>query len=358
MIELKAHLKRENFTLNVNLNLTAQVTGLFGPSGSGKSTLLSLLAGLIKPDSGRIELDGECLFDSAKRINVAVHQRKIGLVFQESRLFPHLTIQQNLSYGLNLLAKPQQKFSLSQIVELLEIGHLLKARPQQLSGGEKQRVTLGRALLSSPRLLLCDEPLAALDTRLKNQILPFLKRVNEEINVPMLYVSHSINEVLQLTQSIVMIESGEIQANGNFYELLQHPELLALAHHLGFDNVIHAQVMEHDVELAYTRVSVNANQLIVPLLNKAIGEQITLSVPASNIAISIKKVDGMSIQNQLVGLVAQIRQVDYRVLVTVNVGFILVAEITLRALHDLDITIGKPVHCLIKAQAMCYLGIV
>lgn len=358
MIELDVHLKRDNFDLNINLNLQAKVTGLFGPSGSGKSTLLSILAGLVKPDSGRVVVDGECLFDSTNNTDVAIHQRRIGLVFQESRLFPHLTIQHNLTYGFNLLAKQNQKFGLNQIVELLEIRHLLKSRPHQLSGGEKQRVTLGRALLSSPRLLLCDEPLAALDSRLKNQILPFLKRVNEEIKVPMIYVSHSINEVLQLTQNIAMIESGEIQASGNFYELIKHPEVLSLAHHLGFDNVIYAKVLEHNIELAYTLVVVNANLLFVPLLNKALGADIAISVPASNIALSIKKLDGLSIQNQLLGIVTEIRKVDHRVLVTINVRFMLVAEITLRALQDLDITIDKPVYCLIKAQAMGYVGMV
>ena len=358
MIEIHVHLKRDQFSLNINLNLTAKVTGLFGPSGSGKSTLLSIIAGLVKPDNGCIVVDGECLFDTNRHIDVAIHQRKIGLVFQESRLFPHFTIHHNLTYGLNLLAKPQQKFSFNQIVELLEIGHLLKARPHKLSGGEKQRVTLGRALLSSPRLLLCDEPLAALDTRLKNQILPFLKRVNEEIKVPMIYVSHSINEVLQLTQNIAMIDAGEIQANGNFYELIKHPEVLSLSHHLGFDNVIVAKVVEHNADFGYTLASVNTNQLFIPLLNKAVGAEITLSVPASNIALSITKLDGLSIQNQLFGMVTKIRQVDHRVLVTVDVGFTVVAEITLRALHDLDITINKPVYCLIKAQAMGYLGMV
>ncbi len=358
MIELNVNLKRDNFALNANLSLEARVTGLFGPSGSGKSTLLSILAGLIKPDHGRVVVDGECLFDSAIGVNIPMHQRRIGLVFQESRLFPHLTIQHNLTYGLHLLTRQKQKFGLKQIVDLLDIEHLLKQRPHQLSGGEKQRVTLGRALLSSPRLLLCDEPLAALDTRLKNQILPFLKRVNEEIKVPMIYVSHSINEVLQLTQSIAMIEGGHILASGNFYELMQHPEVLSLAHSLGFDNVIQAKVIEHNNVFGYTIASLNGNHLFVPLLNSVIGADVAVSIPASNIALSIKKLDGLTIQNQLLGVVTAIREVDHRVLVTVDIGFIVVAEITLRALHDLNITLDKPVYCLIKTQAMAYLGVV
>lgn len=210
MIEINAKLHRKNFDLDVNLNVQERVTGLFGPSGAGKSTLLSILAGLIKPDVGRLVIDGECLFDSQSGINIPIHQRRIGLIFQEGRLFPHLTVQHNLNYGFNLLKKQQQQLSVEQIVALLEIGHLLKQRPHQLSGGEKQRVAIGRALLSSPRLLLLDEPLASLDERLKSQILPFLKKVAKEIEIPMIYISHSMDELLELTQNVMMIEAGRI----------------------------------------------------------------------------------------------------------------------------------------------------
>ena len=224
------------------------------------------------------------------------------------------------------------------------------------AGGEKQRVTLGRTLLSSPKLLLCDEPLAALDIRLKNYILPFLKRVNEEIAVPMVYVSHSINEVLILTKSIVMIEAGEILASGNFYELIAHPDLLAVAHHLGFDNIINVKVIEHNNKFGYTLVALNKNHLFIPLINTDTGAEVTITVPACNIALSITKLDGLTIQNQLLGVVTAIREVDHRVLVTVDVGFIVVAEITLGALYNLDITLNKPMYCLIKTQSMGYLG--
>lgn len=213
MIEINAKLKRKNFLLDVNFNIQPRVTGLFGPSGAGKSTLLNILAGLIQPDSGRIVLDGVCLFDSKLKINVPIHQRHIGLIFQESRLFPHLNVQDNLVYGFNLREIPQQQFSVEQIIALLEIGHLLKQRPHQLSGGEKQRVAIGRALLSSPRLLLLDEPLASLDEKLKNQILPFLKKVADEISIPMIYISHSMKEIQQITKQLVLIDNGKVGAD-------------------------------------------------------------------------------------------------------------------------------------------------
>jgi molybdate transport system ATP-binding protein len=213
MIEVQARLKRKHFELEASLQLSQRVTAIYGPSGAGKSTLLSIIAGITQPDSGRIVVDGECLFDSQARINKPIHQRKIGLVFQEGRLFPHLTVEHNLSYALNFTPVQNRQFQLKQIVELLELEALLKQKPHQLSGGEKQRVALGRALLSSPRLLMLDEPLASLDDRLKNQILPFLKLVSTEINIPMIYISHSKKEIMQITDNLIDIQHGKVSCH-------------------------------------------------------------------------------------------------------------------------------------------------
>ena len=213
MIEIQARLKRKHFELDASLQLNQRVTAIYGPSGAGKSTLLSIIAGITQPDSGRIVIDGECLFDSQARINKPIHQRKIGLVFQEGRLFPHLTVEHNLSYALNFTPVQNQQFQLKQIVELLELEALLKQKPHQLSGGEKQRVALGRALLSSPRLLMLDEPLASLDDRLKSQILPFLKLVSTEINIPMIYISHSKKEIMQITDNLIDIQHGKVNCH-------------------------------------------------------------------------------------------------------------------------------------------------
>lgn len=210
MIEVQTRLKRKYFELDASLQLTQRVNAIYGPSGSGKSTLLSIIAGITQPDIGRIMIDDECLFDSQARINKPIHQRRIGLVFQDARLFPHLTVEHNLSYALNFTPVQKKQFQLKQIVELLEIGQLLNQRPHQLSGGEKQRVALGRALLSSPRLLMLDEPLASLDERLKSQILPFLKKVADEVEIPMIYISHSMEEILKITNNIIDIQLGKI----------------------------------------------------------------------------------------------------------------------------------------------------
>lgn len=211
MIEVRAKLKRKHFELDINLSLNERITALFGPSGAGKSTVLNIIAGIIKPDHGSILINGEILFDSDKGIDLPIYKRRIGLVFQEGRLFPHLTVDDNLKYALNLNSKQNQLVSYSRVLELLELEQLLKQKPHQISGGEKQRVALGRALLSSPRTLMLDEPLASLDERLKDQILPFLKLVALEINVPIIYISHSMDEVRQITKNVMHLENGKIK---------------------------------------------------------------------------------------------------------------------------------------------------
>jgi len=212
MIEVVAQLKRQDFELDVSLQLDQHLTAIFGPSGSGKSTLLNVIAGISKPDQGRVVVNGETVFDHEKRINKPIHQRRIGLVFQDARLFPHLNVEHNLRYPLKFIPAHEQQFHLKDIVNLLEIEPLLKRTTHQLSGGEKQRVALGRTLLSSPRLLMLDEPMASLDESLKSQILPFLKKVADEINIPMIYISHSKDEIMQITNNVVYINAGKIVA--------------------------------------------------------------------------------------------------------------------------------------------------
>ena len=190
--------------------LSQRVTAIFGPSGAGKSTLLSVIAGIIKPDQGRVVINGNAVFDSEKKINIPIHQRKIGLVFQDGRLFPHLNVEHNLTYPLKFTPEDAQQFKLKEIINLLEIDTLLNRRTHQLSGGEKQRVALGRALLSSPRLLMLDEPMASLDEALKSQILPYLKKVADEINIPMIYISHAKEEIMQITDNVIYINAGKI----------------------------------------------------------------------------------------------------------------------------------------------------
>ena len=210
MLSLDCEYRRGDFLLRARAGLGAGVTGICGPSGCGKSTLLALLAGVLRPRSGRIVFDGEALADSATRAFVPAWRRHFGVVFQEGQLFPHLSVRANLLYGYQRRRAAERRFELAGVLDLLEIAPLVARRPGELSGGERQRVALGRALLYSPRLLLLDEPLSALDERLKQQILPFLKRVKDETRIPMVYVTHSTAEVDYLADRVLLMDRGEL----------------------------------------------------------------------------------------------------------------------------------------------------
>ena len=203
-----------DFTLDISFESDSRVTGLFGASGAGKTSVINMIAGLIRPDRGTIMVDGTTLDDSATRVHVPPHLRRIGYVFQEARLFPHLSVAQNLDYGRRMNGLARDEMHLQRIIALLDIGHLLTRRSGQLSGGERQRIALGRALLSKPRLLLLDEPLGALDESRKAEILPYLIRLRDDDSVPMVYVSHDADEMRQLAGSVVILRRGQVAAFG------------------------------------------------------------------------------------------------------------------------------------------------
>ena len=215
-----------NFSLSVFFEgAESGVTALFGPSGAGKTSVVNMVAGLMRPDAGRIAINGRCLFDSAQGIDLPPEKRRIGYVFQDGRLLPHLSVQANLIYGMRRTPAERRFVQLDQVVELLGIGHLLRRRPAKLSGGEKQRVAIGRALLTSPALLLMDEPLASLDAARKAEVLPFIMRLGREFAIPVLYVSHALDEITSLATHLVMMENGRVLASGEPNTLLSRPEL-------------------------------------------------------------------------------------------------------------------------------------
>jgi len=214
MLVVEIEKKLGEFAVNASFASESGATVLFGPSGAGKTSIINMIAGLLAPDRGRIVLEGEVLFDDAARVNLAVWRRRIGYVFQEGRLFPHLSIKHNLDYGRWMGGHPADPAAFAHAVELLDIGHLLDRRPGKLSGGERQRVAVGRALLMRPRLLLLDEPLASLDSARKADILPYLERLRDEARVPMIYVSHDAAEVTRIATRVVRIEGGKVAATG------------------------------------------------------------------------------------------------------------------------------------------------
>jgi molybdate transport system ATP-binding protein len=219
MLSVDVEKRLGEFDITAKFETAGGVTALFGPSGSGKTSIVNMIAGLVKPNRGRIALDGRVLFDSAARLDVPVPRRRVGYVFQEGRLFPHLTVAQNLDYGRWMSGLPRDAAERERILGLLDIGHLLPRRPGHLSGGERQRVAFGRALLMKPRLLLLDEPLASLDRARKLEILPYLVRLRDEAKVPMVYVSHQAGEILRLASQVARIEDGRVLAVGGL-ELL------------------------------------------------------------------------------------------------------------------------------------------
>ena len=215
MLKCNFQYQHADFMLNVELEMQQQLLGIVGVSGCGKSTLLKNIVGLLKPTHGSIQFNQQILFDSQQKIHVPMHQRKIALIFQNALLFPHMNVQQNLCYAEKLIPQAERKFQFNEIVELLELTHLCQRKAHQLSGGEAQRVSIGRALLSSPHLLLLDEPLTGLDQQLKQQILPFLQRIKDELNLPMIYVTHHLEELKYLKADILQLDQGQLQHRQN-----------------------------------------------------------------------------------------------------------------------------------------------
>ncbi|WP_445344803.1 ATP-binding cassette domain-containing protein [Acinetobacter bohemicus] len=215
MLKCNFQYQHAEFMLNVELEMQQKLLGIVGVSGCGKSTLLKNIVGLLKPTHGSIQFNQQILFNSQQKIHVPMHQRKIALIFQNALLFPHMNVQQNLCYAEKLINQAERKFQFNEIIELLELTHLCQRKAHQLSGGEAQRVSIGRALLSSPHLLLLDEPLTGLDQQLKQQILPFLKRIKDELNLPMIYVTHHLEELKYLKADILQLDQGKLQHRQN-----------------------------------------------------------------------------------------------------------------------------------------------
>lgn len=234
MINIDIKLDRKGFKLETKFQTSEAITGLFGPSGAGKSTLLSSIAGLTNPDHGHIVVEGKTLFDSKSKTNIPPYKRKIGVVFQDSRLLPNYSVEGNLKYGMSWSQRKNKK-KLSQIVEVLEIRHLLKRNVSDLSGGEMQRVALGRAILSSPSLLLLDEPFSALDKKLTQKVIHYINAVYELTAIPMIIVSHDINTILKLTNHIVILDNGKCIANGNIEELSSRFNVMRIATQQGYE---------------------------------------------------------------------------------------------------------------------------
>ncbi|MCI0362237.1 MAG: molybdenum ABC transporter ATP-binding protein [Phycisphaerales bacterium] len=357
MISASINFARPQFSLDVRFEANARVTGVFGPSGAGKTTLINLIAGLERPDAGSIALNRQTLFDSALGIDTPAHRRHLGMVFQEHRLFPHYSVKGNLLYG----SRPGGE-ELNRIAAILELQPLLQRRVHQLSGGERQRVALGRALLSNPQLLLLDEPLISLDLRLRQQIIPYLKRVRDTLALPMLYVSHDLAEILQLTDQLLVLENGRVAGHGRYADLVHDDAVLAVVHDRGMRNVLAARVHSHVhgdgisiLEIGPQHEPPLSSQLVAPLTSAAPGASVTVSILPWDIALAADIVREVSIQNQIHGMVTRCTAHERSMLVEIDIGLPVIAEISRRSAASLNIQVGRPIVCLIKSHAIQYL---
>lgn len=352
MIEVTVKATRGNFTLNATLSSTGGVTALFGPSGAGKSTVIAMIAGLIRPATGRIVLNGRVLFDSAQGINVPPHRRRIGVVFQEDRLFPHLSVKQNLLYG-RWFSK-DRGVNLDEVIALLNLEPLLNREPSHLSGGEKQRVSLGRALLSSPDLLLMDEPLSNLDPLRRLEILPYLERLRDHKNIPMVYVSHTVEEVVRLADQVVVLDRGAIIANGATQSVLNNSDLWPIFGEQDAGSIVAARIIGHDAGHGLTHLALGDEKLMIPLITGAAGSEVRLRVLARDVAVATTRPTQISIRNILSGTVTGIvldKSSSAEIKIAAG-GATLMARITQASVKDLNLTVGQQVYALLKAVAM------
>ncbi len=343
-----------SFALEAKLTAEGGVTALFGRSGSGKTSVIRMIAGLTKPHQGRIALDGEVLSDSDRRIFTACHRRRFGYVFQEARLFPHLTVEQNLHYGGWFSNQTTATNESTKVVEMLGIGDVLKRRPEKLSGGEKQRVAIGRALLSSPRLLLMDEPLAALDEARKAEIIPYLERLRDETKIPIIYVSHSVSEVSRLADRVVVMKDGRVDAEGPAAQILSRPAFSGYLERREAGSILSGRVETFDGQHGLATVRLNGTSLQVPAKAAEPGKAVRVHVPARDVILATVRPEGLSALNVLHGRIVDIAiSDDGMAMVQVDCdGDIIMSRITNLSVERLSLIPGSEVFAIVKSAAL------
>ena len=359
MIEIAIEKRLADFTLDARLEAPdSGITALFGRSGTGKTTIINALAGLTRPDRGRIVLGGETIFDSARGIDLPPERRRLGYVFQEGRLFPHYSVRGNLLYGARRAAPDTAGPSLDTVVDLLGIKTLLERRPADLSGGEKQRVAIGRALLARPRLLLMDEPLASLDAPRKGEILPFIERLRDELKLPVFYVSHEMEEIIRLADLLVILDAGKVAAAGTVEELSNRLDLWPLTGRYEAGSVIRTVLRGHDTTFGLSELAFSGGRLRVARLALPLGTPVRVRIRARDVVLATERPTHLSIRNAFAGKVVELApargpEVDLKL----DIGsaaepVMLWAQITQRALQELQLAPGKPVVALVKTVAL------
>jgi molybdate transport system ATP-binding protein len=346
-----------SFNLNVHFRALAGFTILFGASGAGKTTLLDCIAGLTDPDDGRIAIGGEDLYDAEKKRNVAAWKRRIGYVHQDLALFPHLTAEENVAYGLRTLSAPEREKCSREMLNSFRIDHLRDRRPAQISGGERQRVALARALVTEPRALLLDEPLAALDHPTKSSLIADLRDWNQHHRVPILFVTHNGEEVFALGDEVIVLEAGRIVAQGRPHEVMRAPRLETVAHLSGFENIFDATVLAlHEGRGTMAcRLGDSQVELETPLVRAEVGSRLRVGVRAGDLLLATESPHGLSARNILPGTIRRLVQRDVVVSALVDCGGTeFEVHITLAARDALELGPDKAVWVVVKTYS-CHL---
>ena len=354
MLEVDIEHRLGAFELDIHFHSGRGLTALFGRSGAGKTSVVNAIAGLIWPQRGRIVVDGSVLIDTERRVRAPAHRRRVGYVFQEGRLFPHLTVRQNLLFGRWFASGLAPAVRLDDVVDLLGIGSLLDRRPGRLSGGEKQRVAIGRALLASPRLLLMDEPLASLDARRKDEILPYIERLRDQARVPIVYVSHTVAEVTRLASTLVLISDGRVRAVGPVQEVMGRAELYPMAGRFEAGAVLAVRVAAHDPRWGLTELAGAFGKLTVARLHAPIGAALRVRIRARDVILAATRPTGISALNVLVGRVEALVPIEEAALeVQLRLGDErLLARVTRRSGAALGLLPGREVFAVIKTVAI------
>ena len=353
MLRLGFHKRLGNFHLEIDADITQSVTAVLGVSGSGKSTLLNCISGILHPDEGIISFLGETFYSSQERVRLPPEKRRFGYVFQEGLLFPHLTVQKNIFYGHNGTPRIGQQIDVHRVIDILEIGDLLKRFPHQLSGGQRQRVALARALAICPRMLLMDEPLAALDPGLKHRILPYLHHIKEAFDIPILYVTHSISEAMALADEAFLLDEGRVTAQGEPHRLLTSPSALPIAQMTGVENILSLPVIVCDQVRGVTELEIGSQKLLVPYIEIEVGKPMQVGIRAEDIIVSLEPDLPISARNVLSGEIRGIDPFGDRIMLFAEIEeHPLSVKITNEARVQLGLEVGMRCYFVIKANAV------
>ena len=338
------------FHLDVEFDIAQPFTALFGPSGSGKTSILNMIAGFLRPQQGMIRLGDRILLDTVQGVSLPPEKRHVGVVFQDSLLFPHLSVEGNLRYGQRRRDRRGRMLDFSRVVDVLEIGPLLQRFPRNLSGGERQRVALGRALLSGPEMLLMDEPLASLDAPLRDRVLSYLERAVTEWSIPTLFVTHAQAEVRRAAQWVVLLDKGRLVGTGTPENALSQPEPLAWTNSTGPINLLRLDNVESQDGFCTARIGNQILQLPPHGSNAALPSFVQFS--PTDVIIARQEVAGVSVRNRLRGTVCRIVPTHQAIFVAVDIGQIIWAEVTQQAVAELQLQPGAEVICLVKAHCL------